>query len=185
MKKLLYIIFLIALISVFSACKKESVESTLLEIPGAKPFSLVAQNITLPSVEGEPISLQQYKGKIIMLVVWASSCGYCQQEAPSLAELDKYLQDDNRIQLLGLSTDRNIKDAKGFIDVYGLQFPTMSDPGAQKIQRAGFEIQGTPTTFILAPNGDAVAKITGFHKFDPNEQYKTLLQLYKLYEQKN
>ena len=66
-------------------------------------------DITLKDIQGNPVKLHRFKGKYIYIDLWASWCGPCIKEIPSLNKLKEYFEDDN-IAFLSISIDENVKD---------------------------------------------------------------------------
>ncbi|WP_268191997.1 TlpA family protein disulfide reductase [Marinifilum sp. D737] len=69
-------------------------------LPGA-----LVDNLKFVNTENEEIELAQYKGKIVVIDVWATWCGPCMQEKPHFAELAKKYKDNKGVVFLAVSVD--------------------------------------------------------------------------------
>lgn len=69
-------------------------------LPGTK-----ADNVSFKTEKGETVSLSDYKGKLVVIDVWATWCGPCMKEKPSYAELAKKYSDNKRVVFLAVSVD--------------------------------------------------------------------------------
>ncbi|MAG43575.1 MAG: hypothetical protein CMH95_04645 [Oceanospirillaceae bacterium] len=89
--------------------------------------------------------------KPVVLIVWASWCGYCMEEIPHLKE---ELKDHPEFTWLGLNVNKNPEDGRLVEVERALPWPSLSDPDL--IIGDQFEVRGTPTLIVLNSKGDAV-----------------------------
>ena len=89
--------------------------------------------------------------KPVVLIVWASWCGYCMEEIP---HLKKELKDHPEFTWLGLNVNKNPKDGRQVEVDRALPWPSLSDPDL--IIGDQFKVRGTPTLIVLNSKGDAV-----------------------------
>lgn len=117
------------------------------------------QNKNLFSFD-DPDVTKLLDGKLVILNFWASWCGPCAQEFPSLLKLTEQLAD--RVVLLTISIDANKKDVLGFLKVFSGYRPNLEiswDPTSQVAHSFGtFQI---PETYILDRDRRIVKKVTG------------------------
>ena len=71
---------------------------------------------------GKTVSLKNFGGKLLVLNFWASWCGPCVQEAPSLEEFSRRMAPSG-VVVLGVSIDRNEKMYKRFLKDFNITFP--------------------------------------------------------------
>ena len=110
------------------------------------------------TLDGKPLSLADYKSKVILLNFWATWCGPCRSEIPDLVELqNKY---KNQLQIIGLVVDDDDEDAvKKFAEKYGINYPIAMATDEMRMEYGG--IPALPTSFVLNGEGRVVQKHEG------------------------
>jgi cytochrome c biogenesis protein CcmG/thiol:disulfide interchange protein DsbE len=117
-----------------------------------------APEFKLAGLDGKPVPLAGFKGKVILVNFWATWCGPCRAEIPDLVELQKKYKD--RLQILGLVVDDEDLDAiKKFSTRYGINYPVALATNDIRIQYGG--IPALPTSFVLDSEGRVVQKHEG------------------------
>lgn len=113
------------------------------------------------------LKLSDFKGKVVVLNVWATWCAPCRFEMPTLAHLQT-LYSGKALKVLPLSVDReqDFADVKSFIDVQQ-PLEVYADQNFQAPTKFG--ISGMPATLILDKNGRAVARLDGEATWDTPE----------------
>lgn len=92
-----------------------------------KEDSKMAPDFTLKTLEGETITLSEYRGKKpVVLDFWASWCPNCRRDMPILSGLyEKY---GDEVEVIGVNLAEPIEDVRSYIDSAGIIFPTVLDP---------------------------------------------------------
>lgn len=125
---------------------------------------------------GKLLSLTRWKGKVVLLNIWATWCAPCRKEMPDLDRLQAALGSD-RFEVVALAVDRaGVEGAKAFLDNIGAKrLAVYADPGA----RAGsaLRIAGMPTTLLLDPQGMEIGRLTGPAKWDGADARALIVQL--------
>lgn len=116
-----------------------------------------------PTTSGTTASLDDFKGSVVFLHFFASWCGECILEAPSLVALSQSL-DPSRIRVVGVSLDSEPIAAKAMAERFGFSFPVLIDQH-QKLKKR-FSVRGVPMSVVLDANG-ALAR---FHDPKTREQ---------------
>ena len=89
--------------------------------------------------------------KPVVLIVWASWCGYCMEEIPHLKE---ELKDHPEFIWLGLNVNKNPEDGRLVELERALPWLSLSDPDL--VIGDQFKVRGTPTLIVLNSKGDAI-----------------------------
>jgi thiol-disulfide isomerase/thioredoxin len=107
-------------------------------------------------VSGKPLSLRDYRGRVVVVNVWGSWCGGCIAEA---ADLRRFVSRHPRIVVLGLDSEDSLSAARAFYRRHGLRHPSIFDPSGTLARR--LRLQGLPTTLFLDRRHRIVARVTG------------------------
>lgn len=116
----------------------------------------------LPSVKlsgllVKPANLSDFKGKPLIINVWASWCNPCREEMSSLQSL--YQQHHNQFEVIGISTDDDVNSATAFVIASKLSFKNYLDHNLQLEKILG--ARTVPLTILVDSNGRVVKKIYG------------------------
>jgi len=128
----------------------QAIVSPLIGKP-APPFALKAVGT------GETIDLSQFRGRPVIVNVWATWCRACWDEHPVLTENAKMLQP--QVQFVGVVFQDEESKIKSFLEQRGWAYPTLVDQAGKTAIAYG--IGGVPETFFLDKNGVIVAKFAG------------------------
>jgi thiol-disulfide isomerase/thioredoxin len=107
-------------------------------------------------INGRPVDLATFRGRPVVLQIWASWCHGCNDEAPHVSTLSKRRSD---IAFVGLNFRDVDSEAQGFYRRYGWTFPSIADP--QGDLAFGLGLQGTPTTIFLDAEHREIGRIVG------------------------
>lgn len=122
-------------------------------------------SFSLPSaVDGSTISLNSYKGDVVVVNFFATWCPPCRMEIPSLVELREELKDKG-FEIIGISVDEaGPKIVKRLIDKMHITYPVvMSD---DTVTRRFGGIMGIPVSFLLDKEGNIVHRYDGYVDHD-------------------
>ena len=140
---------------------------TILALPILFSISATAQvkegedapNFTLKNLDGKEISLSEFRGKHVLINFWATWCGPCKIEMPSLEALYERFKDKN-FALLAISNDMfGANIVKPFVKTHKINFPVLLDQRL-KVSNA-FGVVSLPTTFMIDPQGKIIGALFG------------------------
>ena len=118
-----------------------------------------APDFALPDLDSKTVNLADYKGKVVLLNIWATWCPPCVEEMPSMEKLHKELKDVD-FEILAVSID--VSGAKAvipFMKKHKLSFSVLTDTeGAIK---SLYQTTGVPESFIIDRKGIIVEKVIG------------------------
>ncbi len=127
---------------------------------GLRPIDPAVQSpdFDLPDLGGGQGSLSDFAGRWVVLTFWATWCGPCRWEMPSLDELHQSRQAAG-LSVLGVTVDRTVEPAERFVEDYGLTFPNLWDSSgrAAEIYRA----DSIPLSYLVDPAGRVTAMSIG------------------------
>ena len=133
-----------------------------------------APNFTLESFGGETISLDTYRGDVVMINFWATWCGPCREEMPILDELYSRYQRAG-FQLLGVNIDDEPQRAKDMIAELGVSFPVLFDSSKEVSEL--YSVQAMPVSVMVDRHG--VIRYV-HHGYKPGYEDKYLDQIREL-----
>lgn len=113
------------------------------------------------TIEGEPIDLEQYRGKVVVLSFWATWCPWCVKELPAMAELYKQ-EKDNGLVIIGVLTE----DAPESMVKFRLKHSTVTWPVVPREMESlekEYGVSGLPSKLIIDRDGKVVT-MTGMIK---------------------
>jgi len=131
-------------------------------------------DVALVDVDANPRSLTEYRGKWVVLNFWATWCAPCRHEMPSLDRLQAAMPG---IAVVPVATGRNaVEGIQRFYAEAGVKnLPILLDPESQLSRHMG--VLGLPSTVILNPEGQEVARLIGDAEWD-SAHAKTILEAY-------
>jgi peroxiredoxin len=118
-----------------------------------------APNFTLPDLGGKMVNLADYKGKVVLLNIWATWCPPCVEEMPSMEKLYQELKDEY-FEILAVSVD--VSGAKAvipFMKKHKLSFPALAD--TKGTIKSLYQTTGVPESFIIGKDGIIAEKVIG------------------------
>lgn len=116
-------------------------------------------NMTFKTRDGNDVHLSDFRGRIVLLNVWATWCVPCVKEIPSLDKLQAQ-RGNADFTVVTISMDRHIDDAKAFYDKAGISNLTLfHDPSLSLSAKVG--VQAIPISIFYASNGQEIARIAG------------------------
>lgn len=109
-----------------------------------------APDITITTFEGEPVTLSELRGQVVIINFWASWCDPCREEAAYLENTWRKYQDQG-VMFIGIDYVDTEREALAYIDEFDITYPNGPDIGT-RISDA-YQIQGVPETFFIAKDG--------------------------------
>ncbi len=113
-----------------------------------------------------PVSLEDFRGQVVLLNFWATWCKPCEEELPSMQRLHRNLEGEP-FELVAISVDEEGAPVEEFRQRYGLSFPILLDP-SQEAARA-YQTFRFPETFLIDGEGRVVQRYIGPRSWDAEE----------------
>jgi thiol-disulfide isomerase/thioredoxin len=117
-----------------------------------------APQFSLTDISGQKLTLDQYKGKVVLLDFWATWCGPCRIEIPEFVQLQKRYRDQG-LAVIGISMDDGPAPVKQFYNQFNMNYPVAL--GDAKLAELYGGILGLPTTLLIGRDGRIYAKHIG------------------------
>jgi peroxiredoxin len=135
---------------------RQYLEEYCTVMPGQK-----APDFKLRDVRGETVKLKDYRGKLVVLNIWATWCGPCRVEIPDLSSLHNDYRDKG-VVVLGASTDADMtpEELADAAEALGATYPILI--ADEKMIRKYIEKSGSiPETYFIGPDGRVLDFIVG------------------------
>jgi peroxiredoxin len=132
-----------------------------LMLLGLCSLSTVADPVDfeLPGLDGETYRLSDFRGKWVLVNYWATWCPPCLEELPELEIFYNNHKDANAVVIGVAMEDIKLERLQAFIDNQFLSFPILITEPAARTELGG--IPGLPTSFLIDPDGEVVARQVG------------------------
>ena len=128
-------------------------------------------DFTLKDMNGVDVKLASFKGKPIVMNFWATWCGPCRAEIPSLVELQKtYSEEGKDVVILGISVDDPVEKLKPYAAQMKMNYPVLVGNGRDDVQDAFGPLWGIPVTVFIDRDGRIAKKHSGIASKEQFEQ---------------
>lgn len=117
-----------------------------------------AASFPVKALSGAPDSLENYRGKVVLVNLWATWCPPCRAEIPALETLYREYRSKGFV-VVGIDQGESAKVAGDFARKYGVTYPVLLDDG-QQYGRA-YSALGLPTSILVDRSGKIVKGIDG------------------------
>jgi cytochrome c biogenesis protein CcmG/thiol:disulfide interchange protein DsbE len=147
---------LILLLGLYLQCACSSTKEP--DSAGPVAEGQAAPDFRFKDQSGQQFSLSDFRGKVVLVNLWATWCSPCREEIPSLESLLRQMSPNN-LKLLALSVDDSWVPVNEFMRESGVALPVYADFDRQISTRYGtFKF---PETYVVDKKGKVVLKIIG------------------------
>ena len=157
---------IICCITLLVGCSSSSSQNS-----NSYPSNSIQSNSIYVDLDNNEVDLSSFRGKKILINYWATWCGSCIQEMPSLLKAQELLKDENYIFLLvsdeSIHKISRFKNRKNFNFIYLKSTVSLWSMG----------IYSLPTTYIFNEKGEKVKKMVGAKDWNSNRIIKKLKSL--------
>ena len=133
-----------------------------------------APNFKLNNLEGGELSLADLEGKLVLLNFWASWCGPCNIEKPSMEKLYQELKEEGLV-IVGVNLREDKSTAEDFVEKHDISFPILLDKTGEISGMYG--VRSIPTSYLIGRNGKALGGVLGAREWDEDKMVSTLKKL--------
>jgi cytochrome c biogenesis protein CcmG, thiol:disulfide interchange protein DsbE len=117
-----------------------------------------AANFSVQDLNGKPLDLTAYRGKVVLLNFWATWCTPCRAEIPNFVQFQDNFGPQG-LQIVGLSMDDDAKPVREFYQQFKMNYPV--GMANDKIAQSYGGVLGLPVTFVIGRDGRIAAKYVG------------------------
>lgn len=149
-------------------------------VPGDGSHKLIKDRQPVPpiggtTVDGKPLKLSAYRGKVIVVNFWASWCAPCRAEAPTLQQVYQETKASG-VQFVGVDVKDSRGNAQAFARTFNITYPSLYDqPGRIALAFHGIPPSAVPATLVIDRRGNVAARAVGSVPYGPLHQLVTQL----------
>ena len=115
-----------------------------------------APDFTLQDLDGNTVSLSDYRGRPVVLNFWATWCGPCRTEIPAFSD---FADENPDVVVLGVATDGDLKSLTKAATELGITYPVLVD--SQGISSSLYKVNTIPTTVVVDKEGQVATVHVG------------------------
>jgi thiol-disulfide isomerase/thioredoxin len=146
-----------------------------IDVEGEFPEKNFDYNFDIRDMEGSTVNMSSYKGKVVFINLWATWCGPCRVEMPSIQELYNHVDKDKiTFVMLSLDTQENQPKIMKYIREKRFSFPVFQP--ASDLPRQ-LQVGSIPTTIVIGKDGKIKMKKVGTANYATSEFQDFLNQL--------
>lgn len=154
-----------------AACSQSTPPSDKLKIGAPLP------DIELTALDGGSAHLSDYRGRLVVLNLWATWCEPCRREMPNLQQLSNSL-DPQHFAVVGLAADEDEHLVREYLIDKGVTFPSYIDKG-ERISHDQLGIPLFPYTLLLSPDGRLIQRFPGPREWQQADVVELIRRAYK------
>jgi thiol-disulfide isomerase/thioredoxin len=170
----IFVLYLSGALKQFASFAQAAVVKSGLVNASTTPNSKTAfdYNFTIKDLEGKKMEFKNFQGKVIFLNLWATWCGPCRSEMPSIQKLYEGIDKDKvTFVMLSLDKDTHLEKVKTFVNSRSFTFPIYMPSGYLADQ---LQVPSIPTTFVITKDGIIDLKEVGMKNYNTNKFKKYL-----------
>lgn len=142
----------------------------VLDQPGvySEPVTTIDQSgKSLPDVQltdagGQPVALNSFAGKPLVINIWYSTCAPCARELRDFADISREVGD--AVQFVGVDPVDSADKMQAFADARGVEYPLLMDSDGELVTKA--DVAAFPTTLFVSPDGRIVHQTSAIEADD-------------------
>lgn len=135
-----------------------SADDLLKSIGMTKPALAKAPDFTLRDAGGGTVSLSGYRGNLVLLNFWATWCGPCREEMPSMEQLSRNFGGQG-FTILAVNQKESAAQVTKYMKTHGLNFSAPLDLDGRV--NTAYRVYGIPVTYLIDGGGNAIGMKSG------------------------
>ena len=122
------------------------------------PLTMMAQDFTLPAVNGEELTLKEYRGNFVLVNFWSTECVVCRAELTSLEDLYDQLRKDYKFEVIAIHAGPDVEGVAELMDLSPVSYQMLMD---MELQMGHWGIPQLPTSYLVTPDGNFFYRAVG------------------------
>lgn len=144
---------------------EESTQGPIVENSYSIEVGKLAPNFTLENLDGEEVSLEEYRGKIVMLNFWATTCKFCVEEMP---DMNKLQEENEDLVILAVNVRERRDKVKDYIENGGYDFEVLLDTKGNIAM--DYLVSAFPTSYFIDKEGILLGGVPGMLQYPQMNQ---------------
>lgn len=145
----------------------------------AMPRTMHAENFTLPYSTGGKLSLDDLKGKFVLVTFWTTKCAPCRAELSLLDDLRSQLASDDILEVVAVHAGADVIGVNEHLAISPVNYPVVMDIN---LELGHWGIPSLPTTYLLTPDGDFAYRAVGSRLWNSPQMVDFLQKVFVDYE---
>jgi peroxiredoxin len=146
-----------------AAATTDSVDALMRDF-GVGPLSGEPAPVALPNLVGDRVTLQDHRGRLVMLYFWATWCPFCTREMPSVIETIHRELHEQGLTVLAINLGESRAAVAPWVRHHGLTFLVLLDEGGAVA--GAYRVRATPTVVLIDRKGQLVGRTVGVRDWD-------------------
>lgn len=141
----------------------------------SRPSAMIgepAPDFTLMNMEGEQVSLSDFRGQVVLINFWATWCPPCREEKPTMEKLYERHKDDGLVVLAVNVEENGHQVVSQYLMTNSFSFPIVLDPKA--VAQSQYGVFRYPESYVIGRDGIVVEKIIGGRDWMSNPTYRMI-----------
>ncbi len=156
------VLFITGFLLLFSATSSFGIDKKIFKSAGIQELKQIAPDFSLYGLNGEKVSLKDYRGKVVILHFWATWCKPCKEEMPTIEKMHREFKDKNLV-ILTVSIDKSGTD---IVRSYVKEFTFSSLLASSGRIDDNYWNWGIPVSYIVDRNGWIIGRAMGPRNWD-------------------
>jgi thiol-disulfide isomerase/thioredoxin len=117
--------------------------------------------LTLPGLDGKPVPLTRFKGKVVLVNFWATWCEPCKIEIPDFLDLYRQYRSQG-VEIVGIDIEEPVEKVRPYVEQMKITYPVLltGDRHDEVAKAFGVDV-GLPTTIVLNRDGTICRRRVG------------------------
>ncbi len=148
----------------------------------AMPRTMIAQDFTLPTVSGEALTLNDLKGKFVLVNFWSTKCTICRAELTTLEVLYDELKEENILEIVTIHAGPDLAGVNELLEISPVSYPMVMDAD---LTMGHWGIPSLPTSYLVTPDGNFAYRAVGSRLWNSPPMINFLREIFADYENTN
>lgn len=167
------ILLLTGFFVIFFTTSSFGIDKKILDSAGVHELKQIAPDFSLYSLNGEKVSLKDYRGKVVILHFWATWCDPCKEEMPTIEKMHREFKNSDLVILTVSIDKRGIDTVRSYVKEF--TFPVLVSLNG-KLNDA-YLTWGIPVSYIVDRNGRLIGRTIGPRNWNSDDMKNLIKEI--------